>query len=96
MDVRKVSTRGAISISSKMHFLGEALVNEYVGLKKCENGEMEVYYGPIYLGKFANGHFEKPILTRKHQKCFFMAVFSLSFGLQNPKICILRFCVWLL
>ncbi len=27
MDARKVSTRGAISISSKMHFLGEALAN---------------------------------------------------------------------
>ncbi len=68
MDARKVSTRGAISISSKTHFLGEALANEYVGLKKCESGEIEVYYGPFYLGKLTKNHFEKPILIRKRQK----------------------------
>lgn len=68
MDIRKVSTRGAISVFNKMHFLGETLINEYVGLKKCQNGEMEVYYGPIYLGKFANDDFEKPKLNTRRQR----------------------------
>lgn len=65
MDVRKVSTRGSISVSSKLHFLGEALVNEYVGLKTCENEEIEVYYGPIYLGKLVDENFQKPTVIRK-------------------------------
>lgn len=60
MEVRKVSTRGSISFSSKLHFIGESLINEYVGLKANENGEIEVYYGPIYLGKVVNDNFEKP------------------------------------
>lgn len=70
MDVRKVSTRGSISVSSKLHFLGEALINEYVGLKACENNEMEIYYGPIYLGKLVNDEFEKPMTIKKRNKEF--------------------------
>lgn len=65
MDVRKVSSRGSISFSSKLHFLGEALIDEYVGLKTCENDEIEVYYGPIYLGKLIDDDFQKPTVVKK-------------------------------
>lgn len=68
MQTRKVSINGSISLRHVNHFLGEALIGEYVGLKHNENDELEVYYGPIYLGKFINDQFEKPKLTSRRQR----------------------------
>ena len=33
------------------HYIGQTLTGEYVGLKTNENDELEIYYGPVYLGK---------------------------------------------
>jgi putative transposase len=68
MDVRKVSTSGYISISHKNHFIGETMIGEYVGLKTNKDDELEVYYGPIYLGKIINEHFEKPKLKSRRRR----------------------------
>lgn len=67
MEVRKVSHGGYISVLHKNHFIGETLTNEYVGLKIKEN-ELEVYYGPIYLGKLANNKFEKPKINNRRKR----------------------------
>jgi transposase InsO family protein len=61
MDVRKVGLSGTIWIKQTQYYIGESLIGEYVGLKPNENEELEVYYGPIYLGKIRLGiGFEKP------------------------------------
>jgi putative transposase len=49
--VRKVGSSGCIWIKQNEYFLGQALTGEYVGLQDSENEEMELYYGPVYLGK---------------------------------------------
>src|SRR5690348_7413567 len=49
--VRKVCQSGCIWINQKEYFLSQAMIGEYVGLKEGIGGDIEVYYGPIYLGK---------------------------------------------
>lgn len=49
--VRKVGQSGCIWLNQKEYYLGQALEGEYVGLKQNETEELEVYYGPINLGK---------------------------------------------
>lgn len=51
MEVRKVCQSGCIWLKQKEFYIGQVLTSEYVGLKTKETGELEVYYGPIYLGK---------------------------------------------
>lgn len=63
MDVRKVGLSGTIWIKQTQYYIGESLIGEYVGLKTNEDEELEVYYGPIYLGKIRLGiGFERPKL----------------------------------
>ena len=67
MMVRKVCQSGCIWLKQKEHYIGQALQGEHVGLKENDAGGLEIYYGPIYLGKVdENRGFEKPkIKTRK-------------------------------
>ncbi len=48
--VRKVCQSGCIWLNQKEFYIGQALIGEYVGLKKNAEEVTEVYYGPIYLG----------------------------------------------
>lgn len=51
MEVRKVCQSGCIWLRQKEYYIGQALQGEYVGLKRNDTDELEVHYGPVYLGK---------------------------------------------
>lgn len=54
--VRKVCRSGGIWLKQTEYYLGRSLIGEYVGLKEAEEKEkLEVYYGPVYLGKITIG-----------------------------------------
>jgi putative transposase len=67
MEVRKVCQSGCIWLKQKEYYIGKALQGEHLGLKKSEADELEVYFGPIYLGKLnMKKGLEKPKMkTRK-------------------------------
>ncbi len=67
MEVRKVDPSGCISVDEVDHYFGKTLSGEYVGLKATADGQFEVYYGAVYLGKLdLRKGLEKPKLkTRK-------------------------------
>jgi len=58
-EVRKVSDPGCISWRGKDFFISESLIKEYVALKEVELGIMNVYYGPILLGKIDHKGFKR-------------------------------------
>lgn len=65
MKVRKVCPSGCIWVDQGEYYTGNVLVGEYVGLKEAEEG-MEVYYGPVYLGKLRKGTgIERPKMQPK-------------------------------
>jgi transposase InsO family protein len=66
--VRKVCSNGCIWINQKDHYITQSLEGEYVGLKEDEEGDEEVYYGPIYLGKISRKEFEKPKLKTRRPR----------------------------
>lgn len=68
MEVRKVCQSGCIWLKKKEHYIGRALEGEYIGLKTTVDGEKELYYGPIYLGKFGEKYFETPKLKTRRQR----------------------------
>jgi len=67
VDLRKVCKAGYIYISEQ-HYIGQTLSGEYVALKTNENGELEVYYGPVYLGKLRDDGLEKPKIKKRRQR----------------------------
>lgn len=64
MTVRKVCQSGCIWLNGEEYFMSQALVGEYVGLKE-EEGDIEVHYGPIYLGKLRTAGLERPKIKPK-------------------------------
>lgn len=61
VQVRKVGQSGCIWLKQKEYYIGQTLTGEYVGLKQNIDEELEVYYGPVYLGKLAEGRgLDKP------------------------------------
>lgn len=69
MDVRKVCQSGCIWLQGAEYYIGQTLTGEYVGVKGNKNDELEIYYGPVYLGKHTlkNG-FEKPKIKARRQR----------------------------
>lgn len=67
MLIRKICPSGCLWFKGKEHYIGQALIGEYVGLKMSEDNKFETFYGPVYLGKFdVNKGLEKPkIKTRR-------------------------------
>ncbi len=65
MIVRKVCQSGCIWLKQKEYYFGNSLTGEHVGIKETDLGELEVYYGPVYLGKLKNDSLEKPKLRPK-------------------------------
>lgn len=57
--VRKVGQNGCIWYGQREYFLGQALSGEHVGLKENKENELEIYYGPINLGKLKIGGIER-------------------------------------
>jgi transposase InsO family protein len=68
MIVRKVGQSGCLWLHQNEHYIGQTLTGEYVGLKTNEQGEYDVYYGPIYLGKLVKEGLEKPKVKRRRQR----------------------------
>ncbi len=66
--VRKICSNGCIWINQKDHYITQSLEGEYVGLKENEEGDEEVYYGSIYLGKISKKEFEKPKLKTRRPR----------------------------
>jgi len=67
--VRKVGQSGCIWIAQKEYYLGQVLTGEYVALQNNEGGETEVYYGPIFLGKFnTEKGLERPKIKTRRQR----------------------------
>lgn len=53
--VRKVCQSGCIWLKQKEYYIGQTLTGEYVGLKEVADGEYEVHYGAVTLGKITEG-----------------------------------------
>lgn len=68
MDVRKVCQSGCIWLNQKEHYIGQTLTGEYIGLKTNEDNEIDLYYGPVYLGKLRENGLEKPKLKTRRQR----------------------------
>lgn len=68
VDVRKVCQSGCIWLRQREHYIGQTLTGEYVALKTNENDELEIYYGPVYLGKLWDKGLEKPKIKTRRQR----------------------------
>jgi len=69
VDVRKVCASGCIWLRQQEHYIGQTLSGEYVALKTNESNELELYYGPVYLGRLdAEKGLEKPKIKRRRQR----------------------------
>ena len=68
VDVRKVGQSGCIWLRGNEHFIGSALCGEYVALKYNQNDELEVHYGPVYLGKLTNKGLARPAIPTRRQR----------------------------
>src|SRR5882757_4226352 len=49
-DLRRVRSNGEIRWQGELVFIGEALKDEVIGLVETEDGNGEVYFGPVPLG----------------------------------------------
>lgn len=67
-EVRKVGQSGCIWLKQEEYYIGQTLVGEYVGLKYNEKDEIELYYGPVYLGIINSKGFEKPKLPGRRSR----------------------------
>lgn len=67
-EVRKISSNGCIRWSGQEHYIGNAVSGEYVGVKYNESEDVELHYGPIYLGTITSKGFEKPQLPKKRKR----------------------------
>jgi len=69
LTVRKVCQSGCIWLHQKEYYIGMALVGEYVGLNAVQEDELELYFGPAYLGKLTlNKGLEKPKIKARRQR----------------------------
>lgn len=64
--VRKVCQSGCVWLKQGEYYIGQTLTGEYVGLKEVAEGEYEVHYGPVVLGKITEGKkMQKPKMKPK-------------------------------
>jgi putative transposase len=49
-ELRRVRSNGEIRWQGELVFIGEALIGEVIGLMETEDGDAEVYFGPVSLG----------------------------------------------
>jgi putative transposase len=68
MKVRKICPNGCLWLNQQHYYIGQALEGEYVGLKRDKNEELELYYGPIYLGILDKDGLEKPKIKTRRQR----------------------------
>lgn len=64
--VKKVRGAGQVSWNGKDVYVGKVLRNEYVGFKETEEGVLNVYYGPVFLGEVNGlGELILPVQVRR-------------------------------
>lgn len=68
VEVRKVCQSGCIWLRQQEHYIGQTLTGEYVALKTNEDDELQLYYGPVYLGKLCEKGLEKPKIQTRRQR----------------------------
>lgn len=68
MEVRKVQGNADITFRGVDIYISEALVGEYIGLKPMQNGEFEIFYGSIPIGKLTENGVEKPKRELRRKK----------------------------
>jgi len=51
-EVRKVSNNGGVRWNSRWVNVSHVLAQEYVGLEEIDNGLWNIYFGPLWLGRF--------------------------------------------
>lgn len=66
--VRKICQSGCIWLKQKEYYIGQTLSGEYVGLKENQESELELYYGPVYLGLLRKDGLKKPKLKTRRQR----------------------------
>ena len=57
-----------LRINQREHYIGKTLTGEYVALKTNDNDELNLYYGPVYLGKINNKGLERPKNKSRRQR----------------------------
>lgn len=62
---KRVSEGGQIACNGREIFIGKTLRNEYVGLNEDEDGDLSVYYGPVFLGVINENQLIQPVVKRK-------------------------------
>lgn len=67
-EVRKVEKAGQIKWKGNHIYISETLRSEYVGLKPTDNDYLDVFYGPIFLGKISEKGLEKPKITGRRPR----------------------------
>ncbi len=67
-EVRKVGSNGCVWLNGREHYIGQTVSGEYVGLKYNESENLELHYGPIFLGIISSKGLEKPKLPRRKRK----------------------------
>lgn len=68
VDTRKVGQSGCIWLHGNEHFIGGVLCGEYVALKANQSDELEVHYGPVYLGKLTIKGLKRPIIQTRRPR----------------------------
>jgi len=68
VDVRKVCPSGCIWLRQQEHYIGQTLTGEYVALKTTESCELDLYYGPVYLGKLSEDGLKRPKMKTRRQR----------------------------
>lgn len=68
VEVRKVCQSGCIWLHQKEYYIGQTLTGEYVALQPTVNDELDLYYGPVYLGKLSPDGLEKPKIKTRRQR----------------------------
>jgi len=68
VEVRKVCQSGCVWLHGKEHYIGQTLTGEYVALRGTVSDELELYYGPVYLGKLSDNGLEKPKIKTRRQR----------------------------
>jgi putative transposase len=67
-EVRKVEKAGQIKWKGNHIYISETLRGEYIGLKFSDNDQLDVYYGPVFLGKISEKGLEKPKIKTRRQR----------------------------
>lgn len=67
--VRKVGQSGCIWLSQEEYYIGQTLTGEYIALQEDETGKIEIFYGPVCLGKLdPKKGLERPKIKTRRQR----------------------------